>query len=342
MTGYEGESSMKKLAIIGCGDMVYNFIYEYTKTLDTRLEAIVDNEENSHRFTRMYAAEKIFTDYREMLDQAPPDLALVFPSDETKQFEITKACLFAGADVLCERPICHSEAEGEELCELQEKTGHFVMPRYNRRYMPVYSSVKRILKSVEFGRAYMYSSSFHAGPYASEQKLITNHISHHLDLARMLLGEINLLYLRRIAEDGRRVGFNIVFESAGGTVGNIQSNSFLCGDYPMERVEISGNYRQIIVENVRHLSYNQPAVYLDSSDDSFSGNSGAVDLLSPGGTKILNMNYAQLDNYTFYGFENMLKEFVRCAGKRIKPDQDMPDALKTYRLIQSLETMAKG
>jgi hypothetical protein len=35
MAGHEGESSMKKLAIIGCGGMVYNFIYEYTKTLDT-------------------------------------------------------------------------------------------------------------------------------------------------------------------------------------------------------------------------------------------------------------------------------------------------------------------
>jgi predicted dehydrogenase len=319
---------MKKMAIIGCGGMIYDFIYEYTKGLDVRLEAVCGEEEETERFAGMYAVKRNFAHYEEMLDRIRPDLVIVFPADESKQFEITKACLLSGADVLCERPICHSSTEGDELIDLQKQTGRFAMPRYNRRYMPAYTSARHIINSVEFGKTYMYHSSFHAGAYGSEAAFVSNHISHHLDLARMLLGEINLLDIRRLAEDDRRIAYNIVFESEKGTIGNIQSNSFLCGDYPMERVEISGNTRQLIVDNVRNLIYNQPAMRIENSD--------AVDFLANGGTKILNMNYAQLNNFAFYGFEHMLKEFVRCSQARVKPLQDIEDAMKTFQLIQSV------
>ena len=330
---------MKNLAIIGCDGSVYDYLYEYTKKLPVRLKAIVDSEENACTFAGMYRVEKIFSSYLEMLDEVRPELVLLFPADEAKQYEITKACLAAGANVLCERPICHSVSEGEELIELQEKTGCFVMPRYNRRYMPIYNSAKHILSSTEFGKTYMYSSCFHTSPCANEEKFIANHISHHLDLARMLLGELELIHVRRVWEDGKRLGFNIVFESKNGALGNIQSNSFLCHDYPRERLEISGDCRQIVAENVRHLWYNQPKVYLVSSDEHSTDLHGAVDFLSIGGSKNLNMDNIQLNNYTFYGFEYMLKEFVSCAERKIKPQQDMADALKTFRLVQSLFDM---
>ena len=325
---------MKKLAIAGCGGMIYGFIYEYTKALNLDLEAVSGEEAELQRFTKMYSVKRTFSDYAEMIDTVRPDLVIVYPSDETKQAGMVKTAMRAGADVLCERPICASITEGEELIALQKETGRFVMPRYNRRYMNAYISAKHIMSSPEFGAPYMYSSSFHAGSYASEEKFIANHISHHLDLARMLLGEIELIHVKRIAENDQRVGFNIVFESekpgAQGikTLGNIQSNSFLCGDYPMERLDISGNLCQIVVENVRNLRYSRPVKKLENSD--------VEDFLADGGTKILNMNYAQLNNFAFYGFENMLKEFVRCSEARIKPAQDMEDALKTFKLVESL------
>ena len=43
---------MKKLAIAGCGGMIYHFIYEYTKTLDLDLEAISGEEPELRRFSK--------------------------------------------------------------------------------------------------------------------------------------------------------------------------------------------------------------------------------------------------------------------------------------------------
>jgi predicted dehydrogenase len=423
---------MKKLAIFGCGGLVYDFIYDYFKKLDVRLAAICDTPGNMARFARAYAVPACYEDSGELLEKERPDMALVFPADDAAQFGLTRACLLAGADVMCERPVCHSAREGEELAALQERTGKFVMPRYNRRYMPAYASAVGILRERPgcpagaeaqnagrtgggaagglgspqgagsqaagaggsaansggksnaegtgaqaagsqpaspqgagsqaagagasddggratgaggsraagkdapggsgFGRIYMYSAAFHAGAYASEEAFAVNHVSHHLDLARMLLGEIELRSVMALREDGTRLGYQIAFEGPGGLLGSIQSNSFLCGDYPMERVEICGDRQQLIVENVRHLWHNRPVSRI--------GGTGAVDFAAAGGTKILNANNAQLDNRTHYGFEQMAAEFARCSGTGERPAQDMADALKTYMLVEQLQAMA--
>ena len=320
---------MKTLALIGCSGMVYDFLYEYTKQLDVRLVAVCGTEDETERFCRMYAAPARFVSYCDMLEKVAPELVIAFPTDESMQFTVVKDCLLAGADVLCERPVCHSREEGEQLVALCRQTGHFVMPRYNRRYMPTYLAAKEIVRSKPFGRSYMYASGFHAGAYSSESAFVNNHIGHHLDLARMLLGEVSITHVERIGESDQRVGYNILFRADCGTLGVIQSNSFLCMDYPMERVEIAGNERQVVVENVRALRYNQPQAKISDSQ--------VWDFLADGGTKALNLNNNQLNNFTFYGFEEMVREFVRCSKLHIKPLQDIEDALETYKLIETLE-----
>ena len=302
------------------------------KHLDVQLAAICGPGWQTERFGRMYSAPECYTDYKELLEDIKPEMVIVYPDDESLQPEITRACLLAGADVLCERPVYHTLEEGGELAALQRQTGRFVMPRYNRRYMPAYASAKAIVDSAQFGRPYMYSACFHAGEYASERIFRANHISHHLDLARMLLGEITLLHVDKTVENDHRVGYNIVFKSLKDTLGNIQSNSFLCMDYPMERVEICGDRHQVIVENVRTVKYNRPVVRI--------GDTSAEDFLAEGGTRVLNMNCAQLNNFTYYGFEEMVREFFRCSAAGIKPAQDMEDALETFKLIKALEKLS--
>jgi predicted dehydrogenase len=253
---------------------------------------------------------------------------MVFPKEDAAQFEIARDCLLAGASVLCERPVFHTLEEAEELIALQKQSGCFVMPRYNRRYMPAYISTKHLLQSAEFGKPRMYCAVFHAGPYGGEDEFIVNHIGHHLDLARFLVGEVSLVDIRAIRSDNSRIGYNIVFEGSDGMLGNIQCNSFLCGDYPLERLEISGDGRRIIAENVRMLLYQRPFVRL--------GDTGAVDLTAAGGVNAMCMNNAQLNNHTYYGFENMVREFIRCGSERIPPPQDAEDAGKTFRLIREV------
>ncbi|NLT69356.1 MAG: Gfo/Idh/MocA family oxidoreductase [Verrucomicrobiaceae bacterium] len=84
-----------------------------------RLVAIVDGEaealEESHARS---GAERAYADYREMLEQEKPDLVSVAPRWTDQHYEMVKAALEAGAHVCCERPLCRTLKEADELLAL--------------------------------------------------------------------------------------------------------------------------------------------------------------------------------------------------------------------------------
>lgn len=58
----------------------------------------------------------------------------------------------------------------------------------------------------------MYQSQFNTSPYRNDAFFKLNHIIHHLDLARFLLGELEITQVQRVAlsvmrsmQEGRKV-----------------------------------------------------------------------------------------------------------------------------------------
>lgn len=84
-----------------------------------RLVAIADGDaealDESHARS---GAEHAYSDYREMLEQEKPDLVSVAPRWTDQHYEMVKAALEAGAHVCCERPLCRTLKEADELIAL--------------------------------------------------------------------------------------------------------------------------------------------------------------------------------------------------------------------------------
>jgi predicted dehydrogenase len=84
-----------------------------------RLDAIVDgNEEALEESQTRSGAARAYADYREMLEQEKPDLVSVGPRWTDQHYEMVKAALEAGAHVCCERPLCRTLKEADELLAL--------------------------------------------------------------------------------------------------------------------------------------------------------------------------------------------------------------------------------
>ncbi|WP_274649514.1 Gfo/Idh/MocA family protein [Paenibacillus humicola] len=324
---------MLKLCIIGCSSFVYDFLYDCTKKFPLTLAAICDSPQNTENFSARYRCPAVYDDYMFMLEREKPDLVISFPA-YGEQFEIAKQCLLSGAHVFSERPVCLSSRQAAELAEIQKTTNRFVMARLNRRYTPSYVMAKRILEKKEFGASTMYLAKYHASAYESENSFIWNHTIHHLDLARYLVGELELLHAERIYVDYNRVGYNISFRSAQGCIGVIQTSSLQSGEYPMERVEVTGDRRNVIVDNIRSLQYFRPAPIRESI--------AAMDMSDDGDTLMWTQNFAQLNNFTFYGFENMFEHFVSCMESGKKPSLEMEDTAKTIELVEKLNQLVQS
>jgi predicted dehydrogenase len=258
--------------------------------------------------------------------------AVIIAAGHQQNFKLIRAALEAGVHVFVEKTPCNSTEEAEALATLQTRSGKALMVGFNRRFMTGYAMAREVSGRPEFGGIRMYHSQFHATPYRSDEFLRVNHIIHHLDLARFLMGEIDLTHVDKIEIDDRRVGYNISFRSDQGGIGIIQSASMLDEIYPMERLELVGDRRNIVVDNVKSFVYNRPPVSSKQSYEPFA-------IGDAGDALVWNPSHGYYPRYSHHGYENELRYFFDCLEAGKMPQPDIHDSLKTMRLLDQLDRM---
>jgi len=325
-----------RIGIVGCGGHMFEFLYHTLKWAPpaTVAAACDVDERKLDRFTAFYNVPNRYTDVRDMLENESLD-AVIVAVHETAHFDIVKAALASGIDVFVEKTPCYTTAQAEELVDLQRRTGKTAMVGFNRRFMTAYVMAKEISSRPEFGEVLMYQSQFHANPYKSDERYKINHIVHHLDLARYLLGDLRLTHVERVALDDQRVGYAISFRSAKGAIGTIQSAALLDELYPMERLELIGDRRNIVVDNVKGLVYNRPIKQRKEAFAPFA-------LSDDSDALVWNPSHGYYPRFSHHGYENEIHYFIDCVANGRKPEPNMEDSIHTMRLLDELEALLRA
>jgi len=105
---------------------------------------------------------KKYKDYRELLEQEKPDIAIVAPPDHWHPL-ITIAAVKAGAHVYVEKPISHTIKEGRAMVEAARAAGRVVQVGTHRRISPHNVSGMEFLKSGRAGKIGMVRAFVHYG-----------------------------------------------------------------------------------------------------------------------------------------------------------------------------------
>lgn len=209
-----------KIGIVGCGRHMFEFMYNtlrWAKPVSVVAACDID-EGRLDKFTGHYNIPKRYTDFRKMFEKEPLD-AIICVINPQMHYEVAKAAMLSGIDVLVEKTPCLNTAQAEELLHIQEQTGRTTMVGFNRRFTSSYVMAKQIAHRPEFGGIHMFQSQFNASPYKSDAEFKLSHIIHHFDLARFILGEIVLTHAQRISLDETightQVGYTISFRTEG-------------------------------------------------------------------------------------------------------------------------------
>jgi len=134
---------------------------------------------------------------------------------------------------------------------------------------------------------------------------------------------------RRACWQWLRIGYNISFRSQTGAIGIIQSASILDEIYPMERLEIVGDRRNIVVDNIKNFIYNRPPVSSKQNYEPF-----AID--DAGDALVWNPSHGDYPRYSHHGYENGLRYFFDCLQAGKLPQPDIHDSVRTMELIDQL------
>jgi predicted dehydrogenase len=144
---------MTRIAIIGTGNIVGSHIAAI-KAMGERAQLVAAADIDEARVCAVCAEHGIpqwYTDAREMLAVEQPELVhIATPPAPHKSLIID--CLEAGAWVLCEKPLCASLAEFDEITQAEERTGRYVSTVFQWRFGSAAKHLKTLMQENAFGR----------------------------------------------------------------------------------------------------------------------------------------------------------------------------------------------
>lgn len=216
---------MKKYVQVGMG---YRGTYAYGVPLAKNygevgeLCGVYDLNPKRAKVVSKYAGKDIpvFDDFDKMLETVKPDTVIVTPKDCAHDEYIIKA-LYAGCDVISEKPLTTTFEKANAIKKAQEETGKQVIVTFNMRFHPFYKRVKEILNTGVIGKILSVHYEWmldteHGADYfrrwhrqrENSGSLLVHKSTHHFDLANWYLEEdpieVNAFGTKRFYGDGRK------------------------------------------------------------------------------------------------------------------------------------------
>jgi predicted dehydrogenase len=121
---------------------------------------------NAAKLAAQYGIPRVFTDYREMLKE--PDIEMVtITAPNSLHCQMTLDIAAAGKHVVCEKPLCMTLEEADEMIAGCKKNGVLLMYAEELIYTPKYLKVKEMADQGAFGKVYLVKQSEkHFGPHS--------------------------------------------------------------------------------------------------------------------------------------------------------------------------------
>ena len=145
--------SKLRAAIIGAGNIAGQHVTGLRAHADRAdLVAVLDVDlARATAFARLHGIAGVFTDLAKFLAEARPDLVHIC-TPPSFHASLAIACLEAGANVLCEKPLCASLADFDLIQIAEKRTGRFCATVFQMRYGSSVAHVRAALAAEAVGR----------------------------------------------------------------------------------------------------------------------------------------------------------------------------------------------
>lgn len=142
-----------RAALVGTGSIGEAHVRAVEATLGrVRLEAAVDiNAERVADFARRHGIAHTYTDAATMLRERRPDIVLVATPPDL-HMPLSIAAMEAGAWVLCEKPLCGSLAELDQIQAAEARTGCYTACIFQMRFASSTAHARRLADEGLLGR----------------------------------------------------------------------------------------------------------------------------------------------------------------------------------------------
>ena len=145
--------------IIGPGRIAHKFAEAVNKMDDASIYAIASRStKDPEELKQSFSAEKCYDAYEALVADPQVD-AIYVATPHRFHHQNAKLCLEAGKPVLCEKSFTMNAREAEELFNLSQSRGVFLMEALWTRFLPIYGHIRKWLDAGKIGDITLVTST---------------------------------------------------------------------------------------------------------------------------------------------------------------------------------------
>lgn len=178
---------MKKIGLIGYGYWGPNFARVINQHEECNLAYIVDTDEKKRKSAEASYDTNICASYDELLADPTID-GVVVSTPLNTHFPIMKDVLKAGKNVLCEKPLCYTSEELDELKSIQEEKDVTFMIGHTFLFNSSVNYIKDLVDKKDLGEIrYLYFNRTGLGPLRHDTNAMWDLAPHDISIVLHLL-----------------------------------------------------------------------------------------------------------------------------------------------------------
>jgi predicted dehydrogenase len=140
-----------KSAVIGTGEISAEHLKFLANAKTTQLVGVCDLSRAAARYAaKTFGADNDYTDYKQMLDDAKPDVVHVLTPPQS-HVPITTDCLDAGAHVICEKPITLGHEQFTSLYNHAQQKQKRLIEDHNYRFNKPILKIEKLIADGTLG-----------------------------------------------------------------------------------------------------------------------------------------------------------------------------------------------
>jgi predicted dehydrogenase len=187
---YKKEVIMK-IAVVGCGYWGPNLVRNLVQS--NKVEELICCDLDQKRLDRMkglYPSVEVLSDYKELLQMADLDAAVIATPVKTHH-PIAKDFLLYGKHVFVEKPLTHSYETSLDLVKLAEEHHKVLMVGHTFEYTAAVNKIREIAHNGELGKIlYISCIRVNLGLFQSDINVVWDLAPHDISTIIYVLGDV--------------------------------------------------------------------------------------------------------------------------------------------------------
>jgi predicted dehydrogenase len=182
-----------RLGVVGCGHWGPNHVRVFSQLRESRVAACADPDMKRLSALRdQWPDIQGFQDHRQMLETVKLD-AVAIAAPTRFHYGIARDALVAGKHVLCEKPLCVTTSEGQELIALAKDRGLVLMTGHVFLFNPGIVKLKELIRFHDTGRVYyLRALRTNLGPIRQDVNSVFDLATHDISIFNFLLDGVPL------------------------------------------------------------------------------------------------------------------------------------------------------